>query len=143
MVVIRNFIGKIGKLGLQRGPLINKKALAHISQFLRIFSRAMLKYALACFKTQIQPIKGAVTLLQHIHHPQGLQIMFKAAILLHAIVQRVLPRMAKWRMAQIMGEGNRFDQIFVQLQIAGDRARRSAPLRGYASGACETGRLRD
>jgi hypothetical protein len=48
--------------------------------------------------------------------------MFKAAILTHAIVQSVLPRMAKWRMAQIMGEGNRFDQILVQLQVTGNGA---------------------
>ena len=44
--------------------------------------------------------------------------MLKAAVSPHAIVQGVLPGVAKRRMAQVMGQGNRFHQVFVQTQGA-------------------------
>ena len=53
-------------------------------------------------------------LLQYVHYTQRLKIVFEAAIFPHAIVQCILARMAKWRMTQVMGEGNSFDQIFIQ-----------------------------
>jgi hypothetical protein len=44
------------------------------------------------------------------------------------MVQGILTSMAKWGMAQVMGQGNGFDQILVQLQ--GTR-HRSAQLRHF------------
>ena len=39
---------------------------------------------------------------------------------LQAGVQRILAGMTKWRVAEVMRQGNRFDQVFIELQRAGD-----------------------
>ena len=46
--------------------------------------------------------------------------MLKAAVLGHAIVERVLPRVPKRRVAQVVRQRHGFDQVFVQAQGAGN-----------------------
>src|SRR5690242_17254052 len=48
--------------------------------------------------------------------------MLEAAMIAHACIQRILPRMPERRVAQIMRERNRLGQILVQSQRARDRA---------------------
>src|SRR5690348_7564490 len=81
----------------------------------------MLEDALARFETQVQPIKCPVSLLQNIHDAQRLEVMLKPPVLAHAAVQRILTRMAKRRMPQIMRQRDCLDQILVQMEIAGNR----------------------
>src|SRR5690606_31245256 len=103
------------------------KALAHLAQLASVLERTMLQNPLAGFKTQVQTIEGGVTLFQLVHDTQTLQIMLKAPRLgaqaLHAAVQGVLTCVTKWGVAQIMGQGDGFDKIFVQAQIAGNGPR--------------------
>jgi hypothetical protein len=49
--------------------------------------------------------------------------VFEAAEIHHALVQRVLARMSKGCVPQVMCEANRFGQYFVELERAGNRAR--------------------
>ena len=53
-----------------------------------------------------------------VYHAQALQIVFKTAVPGHAGIERVLPGMAKRRVAQVMGQGDGFHQVFVQAQGA-------------------------
>ena len=52
----------------------------------------------------------------------GLRIMIEPAIGRHQIAKRILARMAKGRVAQIMGQRNRLGQILVRPKGAGNRA---------------------
>lgn len=81
----------------------------------------MLQNALAGFEAEVQTIKLRITLLQLVDHPQALQIVFKAAIVSHAGIERILARVAERRMPQVMGERDCFNQIFVEPEVAGDR----------------------
>lgn len=62
-------------------------------------------------------------LLELVDDSQALQVVLEAAVLAHACIQRVLPGMAERRMAEIVRERDRFDEILVQAQVARDRAR--------------------
>ena len=53
-------------------------------------------------------------MFQGVDHTQALQIVFKTTKVLHTVIERVLPRVAKRRMAQVVCQGNRFDQVFIQ-----------------------------
>ena len=46
---------------------------------------------------------------------QRLKIVLKATVITHAIVQRLLSRMAEWRVPKIMGETDRLDQRLVEI----------------------------
>ena len=88
-------------------------------QQLRIAHRAVLQNAFTGFKAQVEAIELGVTLLQTIHHPQALQVVLKPTIGRHALVQSVLPRMAKRRVAQVVRQGNGLNQVLMQTQCAG------------------------
>ena len=54
---------------------------------------------------------------------QRLQIVLKAAVRAHAVMQRFLPGMTEWRVAEIVGQRNSLDEVLVQPQVARDRPR--------------------
>ena len=70
----------------------------------------------------IQAVEGGVALFQFVHHTQALQVVLKAAERRHAGIECILPGVAKRRVAQVMGQGHRLDQVFVQTQRTGDGA---------------------
>jgi len=82
----------------------------------------MLEDALARLEHQVQAVKRAVALFQLVHHPQALQIVFEAAMGLHAVIQGILAGVAERGVAEIVGQRDGFHQVFVQLQVAGDGA---------------------
>ena len=82
----------------------------------------MLENALTGFKTQVQAIKARVALLQRIDHAQALHIVFKAAIILHAGIERILPGMPEWGMPKVVCQRNGFNQVLIQRQCPRDTA---------------------
>ena len=62
-------------------------------------------------------------MLQLGDHAEGLDVVVKAAIGLHALLQFILARMAKGRVAKVMGESDGFAQIRIQSHRRGDRPR--------------------
>ncbi len=73
---------------------------------------------------QIQPRKTGVALLEAFDDAQGVQVVVEpVAEALHFAVQRLLAGMGERRMADIVGQRQRFGQILVQLQDVGQRAR--------------------
>ena len=48
--------------------------------------------------------------------------MFKSTMILHALVQSILPCMTEGRMSQIMGQCDRLNQVLVKMQVTGDGA---------------------
>ncbi len=61
-------------------------------------------------------------LFQGVDHAQALQVVLEAAVRLHALIEHVLAHVAERRMAQVMRERDGFDQVFVQAQVARNRA---------------------
>jgi len=57
-----------------------------------------------------------------VHHTQTLQVVLKAAKVGHAVVERILSGVPKRCVAQVMGQRNGFDQVFVEPQRARHRA---------------------
>jgi len=72
---------------------------------------------------EVQPIVLGVAVLQRVDHAQALQVVLEAAVLGHALAQRVLPGVAEGRVAQVVRQGDGLDQVLVQTQSAGNVAR--------------------
>ena len=73
-----------------------------------------------------------IALLELIDHAQGLQVVLEAAVIAHAVVERILAGVAEGRVAEIVRQGDRFDQRLVQRQRDARSSARSAPLRSSA-----------
>ena len=128
MRVVSNFVRQIAQLGFQAGLGARQKALPHparlqLLQHLSVDGRAMLEDALTGLKTQVQAVKLGVALLQRIDHAQALQVVLKTAERLHAGIQRILPRVAKRCVAQVMCQRDGLYQVLIERQ----RTRHGAP----------------
>ena len=131
--VVGNLIGKIGQLRLQARLPVPwcQKPVGHAARFTGVYMSGVapgtvLQNPLAGFKGEVQAVVGRVALFQRIHHPQALQIVLKTGTFgtvgFQAVVQGVLARVAKRGMTQVVRQGNRFHQVLVELQRAGNRA---------------------
>ena len=83
-------------------------------------------------KVRFSPRKLGVALLELVDDAQRLQVVLEAAVLAHAVVQRVLAGVAERRVAEVVREADRLGQRLVQAQRARDRAARSARPRASA-----------
>ena len=117
MIVVGDFVGQIGNLRFQRGPLFPDEAFADFPQLLRVFEGAVLQDSFTGLETQIQPFEGGIALLQHIDDTQRLQVVLEAAVVFHAFVERVLAGVAEGRMPEVVRQRNGFDQVFVEPEI--------------------------
>ena len=72
-------------------------------------------------KHEVQAVERRVALLQLVDHAQALQVVLEAAVARHAFVQRVLAGMAERRVAQVVRQRDRLDQVLVQPQRPRDR----------------------
>ena len=123
VIVIGDLIGHIRDLRFERRLPASEKALAEIAEPARVFTRTMLEDAFARFKAEIEAVERAVVLFELIDDGEALQVVLEAAVIAHAFVQRILARVAEWRMTQIVRKRNRFDEILVHPQVARDRTR--------------------
>src|SRR6185437_12502737 len=78
--------------------------------------------AFSALERQVEPSKLGIALLELIDHAQGLQVVLKAPVWAHALVERVLPGVSERGVAQIMGEADRLGKRLVQSEGARDRA---------------------
>ncbi len=100
---------------------ISQETLAERTKRHGIGPGTVFENALASLESQVQPIEGAITLLQFIDNGQALQVVLESAVLAHAGIQRVLPGMTERRVAEIVSQRNGLGQIFVSAQVAGNR----------------------
>ena len=78
----------------------------------------MLEDAFAAFEREVESLEFGVALLELVDHAQGLQVVLEAAVRAHAIVERVLARVAERRMSEVVREGDGLRQRLVQAQGA-------------------------
>ena len=79
--------------------------------------------ALQRLPSEVQPPERGIAVLQMRHDAQALGIMVEAANRLHRLVQRILAGMAERRMAEVVSQRNRLDQILVKRQRPRQRPR--------------------
>ena len=126
--VVGNFIGQIAQLCLQAGlgpvqkPPPDTAGLG-LFERLGVGARAVLENALARLEREVQAVKLGVAFFELIDHAQALQVVLEAAKCAHAVIERVLPGVAKRRVAQVVGQRNRLHQIFIERERARNGAR--------------------
>jgi len=76
----------------------------------------MFEDALPGLEHQVEAWEVGVLGLKLINDTQGLQIVFESTEVTHASVERILPRVAKWGVTEVMRQADRFCQSFVQAQ---------------------------
>jgi len=124
---VGNRIDQVAQLRLQAGLAPQQKTRANAARLARlepfgIAPGTVLEYAIACFKREIEPVVRRVAMLKHIDHAQTLQVVLEPAPLAHAVVQRLLPRMAKRRVPEVVRQADRLHQILAQPERACNRA---------------------
>ena len=91
----------------------------------------MLDDAFAHLEGEVQAAKGGVALLEVLHDAQGVQVVIEEKpVGAHGGVESFLSGVAEWRMAEIMHQRQRLDQIDIQAERAGDGARNLRDLDG-------------
>ena len=115
MCVVGNRVCQIRQLPLQRRLTAVEKTCSYATRLLCfqlecIAARAVLETPLRVSKLRLRPSYCGVALFQLIHHTQALQIVLKAAKVLHAGVQLILTSMPEWGVSEIMRQANGFDQ---------------------------------
>ena len=74
------------------------------------------------FPRQVEPDEGGIAPLERGDDAQRLRVVIEAAAGSQAVVERALAGMAERRMAEVMGERERFGEVFVEPERAGERA---------------------
>ena len=82
----------------------------------------MRRHRFADFPRKVQADEPGVGRLQEIDNTQRLQIVVEAALVGEAGIERGLAGMAERRMAQIVRQCDRLDEIFVQAELSSYRA---------------------
>lgn len=81
---------------------------------------------------EVQSVESGIFVLKARQDPQGLGVVIKPAIRGHDRIEGVFSGMAEGRMADIVGEGERFSEILVQPEGAGGRAGDLGDLKGMS-----------
>ena len=95
----------------------------------------MLDQALEHFPGQVQAVEIGVAYFQLCHQTQRLGVVIKTLEGLHACVELIFTRMTKWRMTKIMGQRQRFGEVFIKTE----RSRHAAGDLGDFQRMCESG----
>src|SRR6476661_8634510 len=108
MVVVGDLVGKVRDLSFQCGSLFFQKALADLAELASVAQRAVLQNAFACFEREIKTVECGVALFEEVNDAETLQVVLEPAIRFHALIERVLSRVAKRGVTEIMREGYGF-----------------------------------
>ena len=74
------------------------------------------------FPYEIEPVETCVAALKARDDAQRLRIVIKAAMRLHPRFQHFFPGMAKWCVAEVVRQRQRFGKIIVEAKRPGQRA---------------------
>ena len=117
VAVVGNAVGDIGDLAFQRR--ISRPVGI---RFGIIVGAGMFGQTQAGFEHEIESLVIRVRMLQIVHDPQRLAVVFKPAGIFHQVVQDVFAGMAEGGVPEVMGQTDRFGEALVEAQRAGDGA---------------------
>src|SRR5439155_25469863 len=83
---------------------------------------AVLADRLARLERQVEPREARVSLLEKLHHAEALAVVLEAPVGFHALVERVLPRVAEGRVTEVVAQRDDLAEVLIQPDRAGDRA---------------------
>jgi hypothetical protein len=121
--VVGQFVGQVHHLRFQAGLRAVQETLGRSAglgsrQALGVAARTVLENAAACLPGEVQAVEARVARFELVHHAQALQVVLKAAVFAHALVQGVLAGMAEGCVPQVVGQRDGLDQVFIQTQCA-------------------------
>jgi hypothetical protein len=120
--VVGDLVGEVDQLRFERRPQI-QKILGKLGMVFGLVVARVFDDAFAHFKSQIQPAKRGVAEFKVLDDAERMQIVVeRKAMLAHSGVERFFTGMAKWRMAEVVDQRQRFDQVAVQAELRGDGA---------------------
>src|SRR6202034_1918467 len=102
VVVVGDLVREISELRLESWLRAPQKPLAQLPELARVRGRTMLQDSLAALEREVEAVEFGVLLLELIDDSQRLQVVFEAAEIAHALVQRILARMPEGRVAEIV-----------------------------------------
>ena len=115
MIVVGDLVCEVGELRLQPRLLRLSRKRCPISPSSRALDGAQcLRMPSRHSKVRFSPGKSRVALFELIDRAQRLQVVLKAAVVPHAVVQCVLAGVAKGRVPQIMSQRDGFGQGLVE-----------------------------
>ena len=117
-------VGAVGDLVRQVGDLGFERRRTEAGEFVRNRAgiRGMGEDAVAGFAGQVQAGEVRVGAFEFGDDPVGLQVVLETPAVLHQVGERVFAGVAEGGMPQVVGESDRFGEVFVQAERAGRRS---------------------
>src|SRR5258706_12549354 len=82
----------------------------------------VLDYTLERFPGQVKPVKFGIAMFQRRDDAQALRVVVEPAMRFEASIQRPLAGVAERRMAEVVGQGQRFREVLVKTELPGQGA---------------------
>ena len=114
MGVVGDAVGRVDDLNFEQRGLSRDRAA-------RRFVCAV-GLAFEHFPGEVEAGEFGVARFQHFADAERLLVVVEPAVIAEALVEHVFAGVAEGRVAQVVGHGQRFDEIFVEPQRAGDGA---------------------
>src|SRR4029453_4554503 len=119
MAVVGDLVREIRDLRFERGRP-NLEVRMRAGQIVR---SGVLDQAFPDFPTQVESRESGVFSFEFIDHMKALAVVLEAAMTAHQLIEGGFSRVAEWRMSEVMGQRDRFSEVFVQSQGARDVTR--------------------
>ena len=124
VVVVGDLVGEVRDLRLEPGCVRSRKRCPTLAELrARCAREQCLRMPSRVSKVRFSPRKLGVALLELVDDAQRLQVVLEAAVVAHAVVQRVLAGVAERRVAEVVRQADGLGQRLVEAQRARDRAR--------------------
>ena len=115
MRVVRNAIHGIDDEGFEK----RRAEIAELGPFRRVHSIRMADERFANLVRQVQTREFGIAFFEFIDAAKAVKIVVETAVVEQAGMQRVLARVSEGGMADVVGKGNRFGEVFVQPKPTG------------------------
>jgi hypothetical protein len=116
VIVVGDGIGEDSRAVLPAQAGCVDEPLADVSQLACVRQRAVLENAFPALEREVQPGEAGVSLFEFVHHAQRLQVVFEAAVLAHAGIERVLAGVPERRMPEVVRQADGLGECFVDPQ---------------------------
>src|ERR1044071_1853430 len=116
MAVIGNLVCQVCYLRLQRWATIalQSSRCLRSRHLCHVIKCSVFPQTLAHFKCQVQTWKTRIRVFEELDYSHTLAVVIEAAMVAHAFSQHLFARMSERRVSQIVREGDRFGEIFIQ-----------------------------
>src|SRR5579871_5562043 len=120
--VVGNFVSQVDELGFERWALI-KQVLGELGIIGGAVVAGVLDDAFAHLESQVQAGEGGIALLEILDDAQSVEVMVEeVAVRAHSGVESFFAGVAEGGMADVVHQGESFDQVNIEIKLRGDGA---------------------